>query len=221
MSFRKIFLLLGIVLILSCSTAPVHNRSGDSSVVVGSLKGTLLEPPRPFLGNSPQIGGSRGSVEFKGFMLIGRDNGQRITIRPLLSSFFSKTVPPGEYDLVRERQDRPSGSEDRSIRILTFTVPENSLVNLGTLELILEGPPDSSVRRGGRDPRGTYIYRYRYERRAGAEAMKAPLEHFFGEGSNVAAQFAGGIVEVTAAPTDKIDSSRLVLRERVFRSTGF
>ena len=222
MFFHKTFILFSVLLIFSCTALPVHTAFGDSSVLIGRLKGTLHEPPRPFLGNSPQVGGSRGSVEFKGFKLIGRDNGKKTSIRPLGSGFFRKKLPPGEYDLVRERNDRPSHKENKLIKILAFTVPENSLVNLGTLEIILEGPPDKSrMRRGSRYPRGTYTYHYRYERTTGADAMRAPFERYFGENPGAAAEYTGGIVEVTNAPTDAMDSSELTLRERYFRTISY
>ena len=217
MSFSKIFPLFGVVLILSCTTVPIHTRSGNSSFLVGSLKGTLHEPPHSFLGNSPQVGGNRGSVEFHGFRLIRRDDGKTFLIRPLGDSFFQQILPPGVYDLVRERRDRPSYKEDESVRILTFTVPENSLVNLGTLEIILEGPPDESLFRPSTAPKGTYTYHYRYKRTMGADAMEAPLEWFSEKNPDAAAGYTGGVVEVTNSPTDTIDSSRFTLRERVFR----
>ena len=217
MSFSKIFLLVSVVLILSCTTAPVPTQLSDRSVVIGSLKGTLHKPPHSFLGNSPQVGGDRGSVEFQGFKLVERDNGKTFSIRPLGDSFFRQTLPPGEYNLVRKRRDRPSYKEDKSLRILTFTVPENSLVNLGTLEIVLEGPPDESLFPSYRGRKGRYIYHYRYERMRGADAMKAPLEWFSGKNPDAVTGYTGGVVEVADTPTDTIDSSRFLLREHIFR----
>ena len=216
MSFSKILLTLGAALILGCATVPVQPTSDVNSILIGSLKGTLHEPPRSFIGNSPQIGGARGSVEFKGFRLAGRDNGKEFSIRPLGDGFFRKTLPPGKYDLIRKRRDRPSSKEDKSIRILTFIVPENALVNMGTLEIFLEGPPDESLLITSEGSKGTYTYRYRYERTSGADAMKAPLEWFSGKHPDEAAQYAGKIVEITGTPTNTDDSSRLHLGERIF-----
>lgn len=217
MSFNNILLPLGAALILGCTTVPVHPASDGASVLIGSLKGTLHEPPRSFLGNSPQVGGARGSVEFKGFKLVGRDNGKEFSIRPLRDSFFRQTLPPGEYDLVRKRRDRPSYKEDKSIRILTFTVPENALVNLGTLKIVLEGPPDESLFSAFEGSKGTYTYRYRYERTSGTDAMNAPLEWFSGKHPGAAAQYTREIVEITDTPTNAIDSSRHHLGGRIFR----
>ena len=214
---RKLYPLLGVILIISCTTVPVHTRTEGHSILVGSLRGTLHEPPRSFLGNSPLVGGDRGSLEFRGFRLIRRDEGKAFLIRPLRDSFFQQILPAGVYDLVRERRDRPFYKEDKFIRILTFTVPSGSLINMGTLKIVLEGPPEEALFRASSAPRGKYLFRYRYERIEGAGAMEAPLQWFNGKNPDAAADYSGKVVEVTGSPTDMIDSSKFTLRESFWR----
>jgi hypothetical protein len=204
------------VLVFYSITMPAHAGVSLDSVVIGRLNGTLHEPPRSFLGNSPTVGGARGSVEIKGFRLV-RDDGKTFTIRPLGSGYYRQALPPGEYTLVRKRTDRPLHKEDKVIRILTFTVTESSLINLGTLDIVLQGKPEELFFRASRNPKGKYIYRYRYERADGEEAMAAPLEWFMEKKKSTAANYAGRVVTIDTIPTDLADSSRFTLRETVFQ----
>jgi hypothetical protein len=214
---KKLYPLLGVILIVSCTTVPVSTTTEGPSILVGSLRGTLREPPRSFLGNSPLVGGDRGSLEFRGFRFIRRDDGKEFFIRPLRDSFFQQTLSAGVYDLVRERRDRPHYKEDKYIKILTFTAPADSLINMGTLEIVLEGPPEEALFRASSIPRGKYFFRYRYERVEGADAMEAPLQWFKGKNPDAVADYSGKVVEVTGSPTELIDSSQFTLREGLWR----
>jgi hypothetical protein len=162
------------------------------------------------------VGGDRGSVEFRGFRLV-RADGKAFTIRPLRDGYFKQTVPPGTYTLMRKRRDRPYYKEESVTRIFTFKVPEGSLVNLGTLHIVLQGKPEQSLYRASKPAKGRYTYYYRYERPEGDEALSAPLEWFSVKDPANAAAYSGRLVTVNAEPTDFVDSSRFTLRESVFR----
>jgi hypothetical protein len=209
---RKLTLFV-LFLLLGCAAVPSPDRAAQGSVLIGSLKGTLQEPPRPFVGNSPSIGGDRGSIEFRGFRVIRKDDGRNFLIRPLKDSFFYQELPSGTYDLVRKRLDRPSYREPGFITILTFTVPDRSLVDVGTIEITLVNPPESSNVRLHTRPRGTFTYTYRYERPVGSEENEAALNWFASIRPDTAAQFAGNTVKITSKPTEETDSSEFQLKD--------
>jgi hypothetical protein len=61
--------------------------------------------------------------------------------------------------------------------------------------------------------KGTYIYRYRYERETGEGAYDAPLDWFQGKKPDIKEEFSDRTVLVETAPTDVVDGSKVVLRE--------
>ena len=204
-----------IVMAMALPAAAMETRAlaGSESMVIGRLTGTLHDPPRSFAGNTCTVGGDRGSVEFRGFRIVRYSDGRSFAIRPRRSGFFSQALPPGEYDLVRKRRDRPSSREDRQIRILTFFVPAGSLVNIGTLDIVLDGPPNETLYRAGGRSKGKYTYYYQYERPEGNEAMTAPLEWFSGKRPDTLTAFRHRVITVEKDPEKNSDSSRLILRE--------
>jgi hypothetical protein len=211
--------MLATVVIFIAATLPAaavgDNPSAENeAVVIGRLTGTLHDPPRSFAGNTFTSGRDRGSVEFRGFRLVRHGDGGSFAIRPGRSGYFSQKLPPGEYDLVRKRRDRPSSAEDRQIRILTFVVPPGSLVNIGTMDIVLEGPPEETLYRSKSRQRGKYIYYYKYQRSRGKEAMSAPLEWYSGKNPDTLADFSHRIVTVEKEPAKHTDGSRLILREQ-------
>lgn len=217
MSNKVLTCSMTLLMVVSLSAFRADARTSSESIVIGRLMGTLHKPPHTLLGNSPTVGGDRGSVEFRGFRLI-REDSETFAIRPLRDGYFQQTLAPGRYSLVRQRRDRPSYTEDKTITILTFNVPENSLVNLGTLDIVLQGEPREIRYRPSRlQAKGTYIYRYRYERVSGEEAMSAPLEWFREKETAIFGQYADKIETIKVQPAEIIDSSRFTLRKSVFR----
>jgi len=210
---------ISLLLALGFVSVPAHARTGSESYVVGRLTGTLYRPPHSLLGNSPSVGGDRGSVEIKGFRLVRVSDGKAFLIRPLLDGYFQQSLPPGEYSLVRQRRDRPSYKEEDRIRILPpFNVPESSLVNLGTLEIVLQGKPEQTMfSPSHKQGKGTYLYRYRYERSPGEEALLAPLGWFRQKETAAASSPSRKDITIESLPTGEADSSRFTLRRSVFR----
>ena len=102
-------------------------------------------------------------------------------------------------------------------KIFTFKVPEGSLVNLGTLHIVLQGKPEQSLYRASKPAKGRYTYYYRYERPEGDEALSAPLEWFRVKEAARTAAYSDRVVTVKTEPADLVDSSRFTLRESVFR----
>ena len=210
----RIFIIFAIV--LNFAMTPAYAGNGSDSVVIGRLTGTLHKPPHRLIGNSPTVGGARGSVEIKGFRLKGTD-GRTFAIRPLTDGYFRQTLPPGEYSLTRQRRDRSSYKEDSVIVILTFTVPDGSIVNLGTLDIVLQGKPEQVRYRPSRQPKGVYTYRYRYSRAGGEAAQLAPLAWFREKDTAKSLAYQDRVITLDSEPTRTMDSSRFTLRESVFR----
>jgi hypothetical protein len=190
-----------------------YGESGDESLVIGRLIGTYQELPGYFQNNMYLIGKGKGEVEFTGFKLVNRVSGRKFIIRPRKKGFFRQELPTGDYDLVRIRKDRPGYKENKIITILPFKVPTGSLVNIGTLQIVLDGKPDESLFLGPQWAKGTYTYQYRYERIIGEKAYEAPFHWSTEKKPEVAAGYGERVINIERDPEELTDRSKVVLRE--------
>ena len=206
-----------LISLVSCAgTTGRVSRTTDpenEAVVVVRLKGTVMGLPGFFAGEQlHQPGGE--NFEILGFEIAGR-NGIRVRVRPLERGFVAKAVPAGDYVLRRVRRDRPSGDGEGEIEILSFSVRSGELVNLGTVKVVLEGPPLETLRMSpGYRPGtfdfsmvGIYLYTYRYERVEGEASHAEPMEWFRDRHSEVYGRFRNGSTTLSPAVTSESDRS--------------
>jgi hypothetical protein len=208
-----------VVVFLSMGWVPGMAQAADESYVIGRITGTYQNLPGYFSHNPDYLfSGEKDEVEFPGFRLLRVEDGKKFLIRPNHEGFFHQGLPAGEYTLTRKRTDRPHYKELKTIDILSFTVDPGTLVNLGTMNIILDGEPHESLRSGQNYSRGTYTYRYRYERDPGESAYSGPLKWFTEKKSKIAASFGDRIVREDSPLTDAGDGSKVVLKHIVPRS---
>jgi hypothetical protein len=152
-------------------------------------------------------------VEFYGFRLLRREDGKKLLIRPNHEGYFHQDLPGGEYTLTRKRNDRPGYKEPKTIDIMSFEVEPRTLVNLGTLNIVLDGDPHEFLLSYTKATRGRYTYRYHYEREPGDIAFDGPLNWFREKKPGIAAGFRNRIVREDTAVTAEGDGSKVVLEE--------
>jgi hypothetical protein len=185
----------------------------SDSYVIGRITGTHQELPGYFRNNEHLAARGIDEVEFTGFRLVREEDGKSFIIVPNLHGYFYQALPAGMYTLIRKRYDRPGYREPKTIAIMKFEVESGTLVNLGTVHLILDGPPRESLRLMGDNAKGTYTYRYRYERETGDSAYEMPLSWFTDKKPAVKAGFGDKIVQEETQPTREMDGSKVTLRE--------
>ena len=217
---RKVFVLkrivvILIVLFLSLGVAPGPAQSSDDSYVIGRITGTFQELPGYFHRNINMMTRSIDAVEFTGFRLIRVQDGKKFLIRPDYDGFFYQKLPGGSYTLVRKRTDRPSYKEPKTIDIMSLQVESGTLVNLGTVQIILDGEPHESLRSSRSSVEGTYIYRYRYEKDPGDSGYDLPGTWFGKKKSRIVADFGDRIVLEGSAITSEEDGSKVFLRDTI------
>ena len=194
-------------------------QAADESYVVGRLTGTYQNLPGYFSHNPDFLSsGGIDEVEFPGFRLLRVEDGKKFLIRPNHMGYFYQDLPGGKYTLTRKRNDRPGYREPKTIDIMSFEVGSGTLVNLGTMNIILDGEPHESLWSSQNYSRGTYTYRYRYEREPGESAYSGPLNWFTEKKSKIAASFGDRVVREDSPLTDAGDGSKVVLKEIVPRS---
>ena len=205
-----------ILVFLTLGLAPGQAISDGESYVIGRIKGTFQHLPGYFFNNPDFISpGGIDEVEFPGFRLLRVEDGKRFLIRPNHRGYFYQGLPSGEYSLTRKRTDRPGYKEPKTIDILRFQVEPETLVNLGTINIVLEGEPRESLFWLSDNVRGKYTYRYHYEREPGDDAFDGPLNWFIGKRTKVDAEFGDKISLVDTSPTLGRDGSEVVLRENI------
>jgi hypothetical protein len=208
-----------IVVFLSMGWVSGLAQASGESYVIGRITGTYQHLPGYFYQNPDFITSGRvDEVEFPGFRLLRVEDGKRFLTRPNHEGYFYQELPGGEYTLTRKRNDRPHYKEPKTIDILSFTVDPGTLVNLGTVNIILDSKPRESLSSFQYMTTGSYTYRYSYQREPDEGAYSAPWNWFAKKKSEVAADFGEQIVRVSTAPTDEKDGSQLVLKEIVPRS---
>jgi hypothetical protein len=202
------YLLMSVMLGAGCAgTISNVSRSADpatSSIVIGHLTGT--RHPLPGFFYMVDVAYVE-KIEILDFQIVSEDGLVKGFFRPDTRSYFAKEIPPGTYTLRRHRRDRPSYQGDKYINIVTFRVEPGTLVNLGTIKLILEGPPQEDYYSIGNRERGKYIYSYHYERMSGGEAYKAPLARFRQKRPDVYDRYLNRMQENRDEVTSEFDSS--------------
>jgi len=211
--------LLLIVVIFVPSTAKVAFAEEDS-YFVGRLLGTVQPLPK-FFQTSTQLMTQRDYPEFRFFRIVNTQSGKKININPLRSNgYFGKSVGPGTWILERNRKDSTGDGRGKVIEIMTFEVPKGSLINLGTLQIVLDGEPKETLKQGVSSTEGEYIYTYSYMRAEGAEASIWPVDNLKNKKSKVYDRYQGNIVDVKEPLTAETDNSKIILRTRV-RESGY
>ncbi len=212
---RKVLLYLGVLLLMTgTGLAPAPGRASDGSHVIGRIAGTRQPLPVYFHGTDSMERQGIEEVEFTGFRLVRKEDGKKYAIYPNREGFFHKALMQGHYSLIRDRRDRPAYREEGTIVILEFDAPSGTVVNLGTLDLVLSGKPSEFLGTYGRTTRGKYIYRYGYERRGGPLAYQEPLEWFGKRKPGIVEKTGSRVLEVEDAPAPAQDSSEVVLEEK-------
>ena len=204
---------LVIVLCLCILPTGQHAYAGGDSHVIGWIAGTHRELPGYFSWHRDEMN-SKGveDVEFTGFKLVNIKDGKAYSIWPNLDGYFYRRLPSGPYTLTRRRNDRPDYREEKTIDLLRFEVRPETIVNLGTISIILDGEPQESLTAIGDNARGRYTYRYGYEREPGDEAFDHPLTWFTDKKPGIAAGLEGKVLRVEAKPSTEKDGSEVVLR---------
>ncbi|MCJ7500836.1 hypothetical protein MUP29_11335 [bacterium] len=202
--------LSSVMLVLCILFIPVHAAFAGDSYVLGSILGTRNEIPGDFAFNEALAAKGIEFVEFYGFKLVRAKDGKKFTVRPNRNGYFLQELTPGSYTLIRERKDRPDRSSDKTIELLQLKVDQGFLVNLGTLEIILDGKPDEQLS-GVRTYKGVYTYKYTYARVGGDEAYESPLEWLRETKPDLVAGFGGNVTQVDQAPTREPDGSKITL----------
>jgi hypothetical protein len=204
-----VFMIIMFIVLIS---VPGLARSGEESYVIGRIKGTFQELPGYFYKNPYMLSSGVYEVEFTGFRFLRVEDGKKFRIRPNHGGYFHQRLPGGEYILTRKRNDRPDYREPKTIDIMSFEVKPGTLVNLGTINLLLDGQPHESLWLSKNTSKGTYTYRYHYERESGEKAYDAPLNWFTEKKSKIATSFGDRVVREETALTGEWDGSKVELR---------
>ena len=206
------YLLIGVVLIAGCAgTLSNVSKSADpatSSIVIGRLTGTIHPLPGFFyMSDVADV----DKIEILDFQIVSEDGLVEGFFRPDSRSYFAKELPPGTYTVRRHRRDRPYYRGDKYINIVTFHLDPGMLVNLGTIQLVLEGPPQEYYYSTGYEDKGEYTYSYHYNRVSGDESYSAPLARFRKKRPDVYERYLNRIQKNMDVITSKFDSSLFVL----------
>ena len=183
----------------------------DSSYIVGRLLGPLKPSPASSGDNSDPTNPA-GYPEFPGFRFVNSQSGKKINMRPDSRGYFSKSLEPGKWVFERLRKDRPGGEGPKVLEIMIFEVPAGSLVNLGTIIIVVDGEPTESIKVRGTSEQGTYVYTYHYERSDAAEDNNWPLDNLKRKDPKTLDSYQDNIVQVKDPVITEIDRSRVILR---------
>jgi hypothetical protein len=209
---KKVAVFTSMALIFPVLSPGLSHAAGESHVI-GRLTGTQRELPGYFRNNMRLHELGIDHVEFYGFRLLRMEDGKKFLLRPNHDGYFHQDLPGGEYTLTRKRNDRPGYKEPKTIDIMSFEVEPGTLVNLGTLNIVLSGEPSESLFALANGTRGKYIYSYHYEREPGDSAFGGPLNWFLRKKPGIGAGFGERIVRENSAVTDEGDGSKVVLKE--------
>jgi hypothetical protein len=202
-----------VIMSFALSLAPVLAMSADESYVIGRITGTHQSLPGYFHNNPDMLSSGPDEVEFTGFRFLRVEDGKTFRIRPNHDGYFYQDLPGGRYILTRKRNDRPNYKEPKTIDILNFTVEPGTLVNIGTLNLVLNGKPHESLRGFRNGTKGIYTYSYRYERDSSGSVFDNPFNWFTEKKPDTAAGFGNTVVREGTAVTSEGDGSKVVLEE--------
>jgi hypothetical protein len=196
-----VFLLIAVAVVLAVTSFTGTVFAAQDSYFILRLNGTVQPLPGMSSGNVDLMA-NNDYPEFYGFRVVNSQSGKRLLV--------------GTWTLERDRRDRPDKGE-KIIRILTFEVPPGSLVNLGTIDIVLEGDPKEIIRdkpdmyTGGIRTTGIYTYSYHYERPGAADDFTWPVNTLKERKSKIYEQYQGSIVEVKEPVTSDPDGSRIKL----------
>ncbi len=206
------YLFIVVILIAGfAGTTVTVSRAADSStssIVIGRLTGTIHPLPGFFYMNDML---DISEIEIEGFRVVDTKGGRKASIRPGRNGYFAKKLDPGTYTLRRNRRDRPNYKDNNYIDIVTFDIGSDELFNLGTIELVFDGPPTEYFAPAGGTVRGEYLYSYRYRRAPGSEGYRVPLARFQAKRSKQYAALRDNLRESGDAVTSEPDSSMIVL----------
>ncbi len=209
---RLTILLAAGFIIAGCSTPGMNvSRSAvpsGTSIVIGQLTGTRHPLPGFFYMNDMM---DVSEIEILGFQVVSDDGSDVALLRPDSRSYFAKELSPGTYTIRRHRRDRPDYYAERYIDIITFRIKPGQLVNLGTIMLVLDGPPSEYYYSVTYMDKGEYIYSYHFRRMRGKDSYRMPLERFRVKRPRVYEQFKGNIVQNTDPVTSEPDRSEKIL----------
>ncbi|UCF31303.1 MAG: hypothetical protein JSV26_02475 [bacterium] len=170
-----IFLLVCVPLLGEGVAAGTEPAEGQ---VVGRILGVDLTVPYLFKRDMRyQNSLNPYRPRIRGFTIVGRDSGFRKRLSTDRRGFFVKTVPAGNYSLIRSRVDRDDWKGEKTISILDFSVAPGQLVNLGTIDIVHGEPVEIYRYDFGSHMEGRYLYRYHYGRDDSEQGFSAPLDY--------------------------------------------
>jgi len=207
----RVFFVVGILIIVLVLPALGTAIAETDSYVVGRLFGSTQPLPDFFKGNV-NLMANNVEPEFLGFRFVNSQSGKKVKMRPDSKGYFSKSLGPGRWTFERLRNDRPGGEGPKVLEIMTFDVPAGSLVNLGTIIIVVDGKPTERLRIKKSMDEGTYDYTYRYERSDSEEDNTWPLDNLKRKDSKTLEKYQDSTVEVKDPVTTDLDSSRVRLR---------
>ena len=210
--YRTCFILGLFATVLILSTVAASHASQES-VIIGRLFGSTQPLPDFFRGNV-NLNANNIEPEFLGFRFVNSQSGKKIKMRPDSLGYFSKSLEPGTWTFERFRTDRPNTDDPKVIEIMTFDVPPGSLVNLGTIIIVVDGKPTERLHIRKNWEEGTFVYTYNYFRSDSAEDNAWPLENLKRKKPKTLEKYKDRIVEITDPVTTDADSSRVKLRAR-------
>lgn len=214
MNRYRTMIIAGLFIMMLIPTTVKVSSAAEDSHVVGRLTGTI-QPIPGYFSRSNKLIADNYNPEFLGFRFINSQTGKKVKMRPDSNGYFSKSLGPGTWVLERHRNDRVNGDVPKVFQIMTFDVPEGSLVNLGTIRIVLDGEPKETIFvRGGSDS-GTYIYTYHYERGGGSDDFSWPVDNFKRKDAKAFEQYKNSIVEIKESITTEKDGSKV--RIKVYR----
>jgi hypothetical protein len=212
MNRYRTFLTLCLTVMLFIPATVKVSLAVEDSVVIGRLLGTIQPLPLNF-SRSDRLIANNYHPEFLGFRLFNSQSGKKVKVHPDGSGYFSKSLAPGTWVLERYRKDRTSGDVPKEFKIMTFDVPEESLVNLGTIRVVVEGEPEERLQGSGGQSKGIYTYTYHYERAGEADGFSWPVDKFKKKKSDAFEKYQGSIVQIKEPVTAEKDGSKIRITE--------
>lgn len=212
MNRYRTFFILGIMVFLLIPSTVKVSSAAEDSVVIGRLLGTV-QPLPLYFSRSDRLIANRYQPEFLGFRFFNSQSGKKVKVHPDGSGYFSKSLAPGTWVFERYRKDRLSGDVPKEFKIMTFDVPEESLVNLGTIRVVVDGEPEERLLGSGGQSKGIYTYTYHYERAGEADGFSWPIDKFKKKKSDAFEKYQGSIVQIKEPVTTEKDGSKIRITE--------
>jgi len=212
MNRYRSLLTFGLIGLLFVPATVDISFAAQDSVVIGRLPGTIQPLPLNF-SRSDRLIAKDYHPAFLGFRFVNSQSGKKVKMRPDSKGYFSKSLGPGTWVLERYRKDRLSGDVPKEFKIMTFDVPEGSLVNLGTIQIVLDGEPEERLLGSGGFSKGIYTYTYRYERSGDLDGFSWPVDNLKKKDSDAFEHYQSSIVEIKEPLTTEKDGSKVRISE--------